>query len=251
MGLQQWQIIRNRIAEDIAAGELTPGARLPTETELCRLFGTGRHSVRRAVAALAIEGKLRVEQGRGTFVEDAPLIDYHIGRRARFRQNLYSQGVVPGGEVISEQVMPPPARVARALGLSDGDLVVRLLTRGFADGVPISIGLSFHAAARFPDLAAQRQAGRSLTEIYRAAGIHDYFRKSTTIFARRAEPEEAELLHQHPDQPVLVVRKTDVDAGGQPIAYSEGIWAADRVRFTFDGEGEPGTEAATHTPSQE
>src|SRR5690606_4890570 len=38
---------------------------------------------RRAVSALAIEGKLRVEQGRGTFVEDAPLIDYHIGRRAR------------------------------------------------------------------------------------------------------------------------------------------------------------------------
>src|SRR5690606_41811079 len=95
MGLQQWQIIRDRIAQDIAAGELAPGARLPTETELCRLFSAGRHSVRRAVSALAIEGKLRVEQGRGTFVEDAPLIDYHIGRRARIGVlgKLYAEAI--------------------------------------------------------------------------------------------------------------------------------------------------------------
>ena len=248
MGLQQWQMIRDRIAKDIAAGELAPGARLPTEAELCRLFGAGRHSVRRAVSALAIEGKLRVEQGRGTFVEDAPLIDYHIGRRARFRQNLRSQGVVPAGEVITAEVMPAPTRVARALQLNEGDPVLRVVTRGFADGVPISIGLSFHSVARFPDMAAQRQAGRHVTEIYRDAGIGDYFRKSTTIFARRAEPGEAELLSQHPDQPVLVVRKTDVDAQDLPIAYSEGIWAADRVRFTFDAE--PGTAAGFDPPNQ-
>ncbi|TKT69922.1 phosphonate metabolism transcriptional regulator PhnF [Aquamicrobium sp. LC103] len=248
MGLQQWQMIRDRIADDIAAGELAPGARLPTETKLCQLFGAGRHSVRRAVSALAIEGKLRVEQGRGTFVEDAPLIDYHIGRRARFRQNLRSQGVVPAGEVISAQVMPASTRVARALQLNEGDPVLRILTRGFADSVPISIGLSFHSVARFPDMAAQRQAGRHVTEIYRDAGIGDYFRKSTTVFARRAEPEEAELLSQHPDQPVLVVRKTDVDSQDLPIAYSEGIWAADRVRFTFDVD--PVTAAGFDPPNQ-
>ena len=236
MGLQQWQIIRDQIAEDIAVGELLPGTRLPTEVELCQLFGAGRHSVRRAVTALAIEGKLRVEQGRGTFVEDAPLIDYHIGRRARFRQNLSSQGVVPAGEVIDAEVMPASMRVARALQLNENDPVLRVMTRGFADDVPISIGLSFHSVARFPEMAAQRQAGRHVTEIYRDVGISDYFRKSTTIFARRAESGEAEFLNQHPDQPVLVVRKTDVDGQGLPIAYSEGIWAADRVRFTFDAE---------------
>lgn len=248
MGLQQWQIIRDRIAQDIAAGELEPGARLPTETELCRLFSAGRHSVRRAVSALAIEGKLRVEQGRGTFVEDAPLIDYHIGRRARFRQNLRSQGVIPAGEVISSEVMPAPPRVARALQLNDGDPVLRVMTRGFADDVPISIGLSFHSVARFPEMAAQRRTGRSVTDIYRDAGIGDYFRKSTTVFARRADPGEAELLSQHPDQPVLVVRKTDIDAQEHPIGYSEGIWAADRVRFTFDAE--PDTTKGFNPPDR-
>ena len=36
--------------------------------------------------------------------------------------------------------MPAPTYVARAFQLDDGDPVLWVLTRGFADGVPISIG---------------------------------------------------------------------------------------------------------------
>ncbi|MDP3338757.1 phosphonate metabolism transcriptional regulator PhnF [Frigidibacter sp.] len=243
MGRENWKIIRDRISADIAGGQLLPGAQLPTETQLCQSFQAGRHSVRRAVAALAVEGKLRVEQGRGTFVQAAPLISYHIGRRTRFRQNLLAQGVFPTGEQIADDIVPAPARIAAALGLTEGTPVYRLLRRGLADGVPINIGLSFHCAERFPDLAARRKAGESVTDIYRSHGIADYFRKRTIVFARRPDAEEASLLMQHPDQPVIVLQKTDVDAEGKPIGYSEAVWAGDRVQFSFDsldeGAGAP------------
>jgi GntR family phosphonate transport system transcriptional regulator len=238
MGRDNWQIIRDRLSADISAGHLKPGAQLPTESQLCQSFQAGRHSVRRAVAALAVEGKLRVEQGRGTFVQAAPLINYHIGRRTRFRQNLLEQGVSPAGEHLSDAVVPAPAAVAAALGLVEGEAVHRLLRRGLADRVPISLGLSWHAADRFPDLAVRRLAGESVTDIYRSHGIADYFRRRTSIFARRPSLEEAGLLMQHPDQPVLVLQKTDVDGSGQPIGYSEAVWAADRVQFTFDNPAE-------------
>ncbi len=234
MGRDNWQIIRNRISDDISAGRLEPGMQLPTETQLCQSFQAGRHSVRRAVAALAVEGKLRVEQGRGTFVQAAPLISYHIGPRTRFRRNLMEQGVSPGGEQLSDSIVPASASIALALGLAEGSPVHCLLRQGLADGVPISIGLSWHAATRFPDLARRRAAGESVTDIYRSHGITDYFRKQTIIFARRPSAEEAELLMQHPDTPVLVLQKTDVDATGRPIGYSEAVWAADRVQFSFE-----------------
>lgn len=239
MGRQNWKIIRDRIAADISAGQLEPGMQLPTESQLCLTFQAGRHSVRRAVAALAVDGKLKVEQGRGTFVQAAPLISYHIGRRTRFRQNLLDQGVSPAGEQLAESVVPAPAAVAATLGLAEGSPVHRLLRRGLADGVPINLGLSWHCATRFPDLASRRNAGESLTDIYRSHGIADYFRKRTIVFARRPEPEEAELLMQHPDQPVMVLQKTDADAEGRPIGCSEAVWAGDRVQFTFDTEEAP------------
>lgn len=235
MGRDAWRAIRDRISDEIAAGTLRPGTRLPTEPELCRMFDAGRHSVRRAMAALAMEGKLSVEQGRGTFVEDAPKLNYHVGRRTRFRQNLLSQGFEPGGETIAEDIVPASPAVAEALGLAEGAPVHRLLRRDMADGVPINLGFSFQCAIRFPDWARLRREGLSVTEAYHAHGVTEYFRRSTSVHSRRAREEEAELLQQHIDQPVLVVRKVDVDGQGVPIGHAEGIWAASRVQFVFEG----------------
>ena len=241
MGREIWKTIHDRLCADISTGLFEPGMQLPTESALCQAFQAGRHSVRRAVAALAAEGKLRVEHGRGTFVQTAPLINYHIGRRTRFRQNLLEQGVAPAGEHISESVIAAPAWLAAVLAIAQDAKVHRLLRRGLADGVPISIGVSYHSVTLFPDLAARRAAGQSITDIYRAHGIPDYFRKRTVVFTRRPDAEEARLLMQHPDQPVMVLQKTDVDAAGRPIGHSEAVWAGDRVQFTFDNpdEGQP------------
>jgi GntR family phosphonate transport system transcriptional regulator len=234
MAQESWQSIRDTLSTQIAQGLLPPGAQLPTESILCQSFQAGRHSVRRAIGALAVEGKLRVEQGRGTFVQTAPLISYHIGRRTRFRQNLLDQGVAPAGEQIAAGIIPAPAEIATALALPEGTPVHRLLRRGLADGVPINISLSWHSADRFADLAQRRQAGHSITDIYRDHGIATYARKRTTILTRRPDDAEAALLHQHPDQPVMVVQKTDVDATGAPIGHSEAVWAGARVQFTID-----------------
>ncbi|MFP1644587.1 phosphonate metabolism transcriptional regulator PhnF [Pontitalea aquivivens] len=241
-----WQAIRDDLARDIAQGRLPPGAQLPTEPELCKRFTAGRHSVRRAVNALAVEGTLRVEQGRGTFVAAAPMIRYAIGRRTRFRRNLADQGLSPSGEDLEQTVLPAPGHVARALAIAAGDPVHRLLRRGLADGVPISLGLSFYPAALFPDLPERLCAGQSVTDIYRDHGIADYFRQSTVIFTRRPDPQEAELLRQHPDQPVMVVQKTDVDGAGRPIGHSQAIWAGGRVQFTLDTL-DPGQEFQERT----
>lgn len=246
MGRESWRAIRDQLAAKIASGQLAPGEQLPTEPELCEAFGAGRHSVRRAVASLAVEGKLRVEQGRGTFVEATPLITYQIGRRTRFRRNLLEQGITPAGEHLSAEIVPASFRVCQALGIPEGTPVHRVLRRALADGLPINLGLAFHPVAMFPDLADRRASGVSVTEIYRDYGIADYFRKSTTIFTRRPEPDEARLLGQHVEHPVLVVTKTDVTAEGVAIGYSEAVWAGDRVQFSFDGLDDPAATGADH-----
>lgn len=109
-----WQTIRDAISTEIQNGVLKPGAKLPTEPELCSLFGATRYAVRRAVEALAVDGKLRVEQGRGTFVESASKLNYRVGRRARFRQNLLSEGVEPDGEILSDEIVPASPAIAQA-----------------------------------------------------------------------------------------------------------------------------------------
>lgn len=231
-----WEDIRDRISHEIASGILTADAKLPSEPELCVLYKTRRHSLRKALSALVAEGKLRVEHGRGTFVERAPLLNYVIGPRTRFRENLMAQGLAASGQRLDEMKIPASARVAQALKLTEGSPVYAIARRGFANDLPISMGWSYHDAQRFPDMLEQRRAGISVTEVYRAHGIEDYRRLRTTIFTRSATENEASLLMMRNGHSVLVVQKTDVDLVGQPIGFSEAVWAGDRVQFTFEND---------------
>ncbi|WP_117194374.1 phosphonate metabolism transcriptional regulator PhnF [Rhizobium terrae] len=232
----QWQVVEREISRAITSGSLAPGNKLPTETELMDRFNVGRHSVRRAISELAAAGKIRVEQGRGTFVEEHSVITYNIARRTRFRKNLLEQGRTPSGQPISEAEIVAPPTVAAALKLEAGAKVYMIARRSFADDVPISLSHSYHPAERFPNMHLRRRAGESVTVIYAAFGIPDYLRQSTTILTRRPIGDEAQLLAQSPHQPVLVVQKTDVDMEGRPIAYSETVWAGERIQFTIENE---------------
>ncbi|WP_137153127.1 phosphonate metabolism transcriptional regulator PhnF [Devosia sp. FKR38] len=238
---QSWEATRDRISEEIAAGHLAPESRLPAEPDLCLLYNTRRHSLRRALAALVAEGKLRVEHGRGTFVERAPLINYVVGPRTRFRENLMAQGLTGSGQALSEAQVPASARVAAALGIAPGALVTARSWRGFANDLPISLGWSYHDVARFPDIAERRKANASITQIYKTYGIADYRRHSTTVFTRLANEHETSLLMMRPGQSVLIVQKIDVDMDGRPIGFSEAAWAGDRVQFTFENADARGT----------
>ncbi|MPY86801.1 MAG: FCD domain-containing protein [Luteitalea sp.] len=55
-----------RLAQLVASSQ--PGARLPTERELCERLGVGRSTLREAVSSLAFTGAIQSRQGSGTFV---------------------------------------------------------------------------------------------------------------------------------------------------------------------------------------
>ncbi len=64
--------LSDRIVRDfedrIVYGELTPGERLPTESELCELLGVSRSVVRDAIRTLSARGLVEVRQGRGMII---------------------------------------------------------------------------------------------------------------------------------------------------------------------------------------
>ncbi len=65
--------IARQLSELIAAGEFKPGQRLPAERELAKQLGVSRPSVREALIALEIEGKVEVRVGSGVFVAERPV----------------------------------------------------------------------------------------------------------------------------------------------------------------------------------
>lgn len=63
--------IAKRLRSEIRRGTLKPGDRLPTEQQLCQIFGVSRPVVREAISRLKYGGVLKSFQGRGVFVSES------------------------------------------------------------------------------------------------------------------------------------------------------------------------------------
>ena len=71
-GARRSEAVHLALAGRIRSGDLAPGARLPTEKDLCAEFGVSRPMVREAVARLKADGLVISRQGAGVFVADTP-----------------------------------------------------------------------------------------------------------------------------------------------------------------------------------
>ncbi|WP_026375263.1 histidine utilization repressor [Aestuariibacter salexigens] len=68
--LARYSQIKLAILEQIEAGDMRPGDRVPSENQLTEEFGVSRMTARRALTELVDEGILMRSQGIGTFVSD-------------------------------------------------------------------------------------------------------------------------------------------------------------------------------------
>ncbi len=167
----------------IADGTYPAGSRLPGEIEIAAQFGVNRHTVRRAIVALAERGVVRAERGSGTYVE-ARRIPYPIRVAHPILRNCGNQR--PRGRRPADRQRDEPADrdIARRLRLKEGAPVVRIETLRFADRVPICIGTSWLPAERFPDAGRVYAEQRSMTRTLAHFGVRDY-RRADTASPRR------------------------------------------------------------------
>ena len=229
-GVALWRQVADGIERDIAEGRFAAGARLPGETEIADIYRVNRHTVRRALAALAERGLVRAARGSGTYVE-TPRLAYPLSSRTRFSEIVGAEGREPRGQLLAESQEPASRDLARELGLKTGAPLVRIDALRFADKIPICVSTSWLSAERFPDAGRIFASTRSMTALLAHYGIRDYRRGTTRITAAIAEATDAARLDLALGRPVLVVDSTDVDADGKPLVTKRSRFAAERVTF--------------------
>lgn len=232
-GQSVWARIAQHIETDIRDGVYPRGERMPAESALAARFSVNRHTLRRAMAALAERGLVRIEQGRGTFVQEET-IDYPIGSRTRFSQNIASADRMPGHRILRTEEIPADRAVARNLSLRIGAPVIVLEAVSEADGRPLGYGLQYLPAKRFRGIEAIYRETGSLTKSLARMGIEDYSRLSTRVTAQMPTREIAALLQQPITRPVLQTESIDVDPDGRAIEYGVTRFAADRLQLVVE-----------------
>jgi GntR family histidine utilization transcriptional repressor len=130
--------VKHFILEQIAAGELRAGERVPSENELTRTFGVSRMTANRALRELAAEGVLVRVAGVGTFVGEQrvhahPLEVRNIADEIRARGHAWRAKVIALGPVSATR------ELAERCGVKPGTMLDHSLLAHFEDGLPLQV----------------------------------------------------------------------------------------------------------------
>ncbi|EGP07897.1 transcriptional regulator PhnF [Bradyrhizobiaceae bacterium SG-6C] len=234
-GVALWRRVADSIEQAIADGTYPHDTRLPGELEIAEIHRVNRHTVRRALAALAERGLVRAERGSGTYVE-APRIAYPLRSRTRFSEIVGAGGHEADGKLLHSSVEAASPDLAKRLAIKTGAPLLRIDALRTADRIPICIGTKWMSADRFPDGARIYEKLKSTTKLLSQFGVRDYRREWTKVTAAIAEAGDAARLDLALGRPVLVVDSLDVEPDGSPLLTSRSRFAAERVQFVIENQ---------------
>lgn len=210
------ETLRRRITD----GTYPVGSKLPSESELVREFGVSRPTVVRALQEMALLGEIEREHGRGSFVKAPP--ESREERRPAPAVLDRHETEVPL-TVVQVGPQAAPARVAARLGLAEGARVHLRRSLGVFDGTPSEL-VTVWAPVDVAKAAGLEQEGPLTVPLRRllTAGTGERLTRVTELLtARRATEQETELLQLAPDEPVLGVLASVIDATGRTVVVVE------------------------------
>lgn len=206
-----------------------PGDRLPAEGDLAARFGVNRHTLRRAVDELILEGLLERQHGVGVFIADR-LLDYKLGSRTRFTQTLSEIGVATDTRVVRKMIAPASAGVARNLNIDAEEEVLWIETLRVADGQPLCVISHFMPLHPYRELLDGYQSGSLHAMLQQHCGT--LRRTESLVTAVLPQGDDAKLLGITQQRPVLRVKSLNVlEQNAAPVEYAITRFRADRVQL--------------------
>ncbi|SRR5579883_128275 len=232
-----YQQIKREILRRIDSGELRPGQRLPSEQEFERQLAVSRITVRQAITALAIEGRLTRVPGRGTFVAEHVKVS-RLTSLSGFGENMRALGLTPSYRTVDVREMQAGDLVASQLSLADGEHVLLIHRVLLANKEPIAIQYSYLPLHL---IAAGRQAFTA--DLLDHSSLYTLLEQKLHIVLARAletvEPAMAsaldqELLDVSPDALLLRVHRVTYSTADVPVEYVRLLYRMDRYAYRVE-----------------
>ena len=223
------QQLRELLRRQIRDSVWSPHSIIPTEQKLSEHYGVSRLTVRQAISGLVDEGLLYRHQGKGTFVA-SPKLAHPMDSLVGLVESLQVQGRVPTVHVLRTEREVAPLEVARALRLSEEELILLVERRVDVGGEPLYWDHTYVPTSLRVQIDSEVIRTKPLFQSLEDAGYH-LGEVRHQLAAREATLEEAEALLVQPGTSVLTIRRTVYTDEERPVFYSRTVFCNNQVEF--------------------
>jgi GntR family transcriptional regulator len=230
--------LKKVLAEEIGSGRWVMGDRLPSEGAICEHFSVSRTTVRQALAELTLEGLLRKEKGKGTFIAAPRTTSWLLQSSHGFFDEASSRGRRVRSRVLRRQLEPLPRWAADALGLRPPARGVSLERLRFVDERLVMYVITYLLEALAPTVL---DADLDSSSLYRTLQERDGITvhggrrivEATTAFG-----DLARLLEVESGAPLLYVESVSWDSRHRPFECYRAWHRADQSKIEVQVVGE-------------
>lgn len=224
--------IREKIRSQICGGVYPPNSMIPTEAELCQIYGVSRITVRRAIMDLVKEGRLTRSQGKGTFVSEAYGLTTMNGVQG-FSQELLGLNMRPSARLINCKIRPADPALKRALALQDNEPVATISRLRLVDDEPCMVEV-MHFPYRFVPGIEKEDLSQSIYTL-----LKDKYQLEVVAAQDIMEPiiigdYESKLLHLSEISAGMRTYRIGRDVNNRVIEYSTHIIPGKKCTLVFN-----------------
>jgi GntR family transcriptional regulator len=217
--------VREGLLNDLVAGGLEPGAKLPNENVLADRFAVSRATIREAVLSLLEAGYLARRHGSGTYVTSLPRTRHPLEATVSYTAMIRDAGLKPGETVLSKTAREPSEPERNVLGLVAPEQIVEVERVRLASRRPV-----IYSRDRIPESLLGRLSADSLDSslylILTRAG-HPVARASAQLIPTVASARLARVLAIKRGTPLLHIDQVDYDERGRAVMLSDEWHVAD------------------------
>jgi GntR family transcriptional regulator len=217
-----------------------PGHQLPSEPSLAITHNMSRVTIRRALDGLARDGLIHRRAGSGTYVRDHSASPALVGDISNMLQSLFDMGKTTRVKLLAFSYTAPPAHIAEALGLNEGEQTQHSIRVRSIDDAPFSY-LSTYVPKRIgQNYSEEELATKPLLSLLERSGVVAV-EADQTISATLAGPEVAQALEIEVGSPLIALTRVVRGADGRGVEHLSALYRPDRHQFhmalTRAGEG--------------
>jgi GntR family transcriptional regulator len=226
--------VKDILKDRIIRGDWPVGGQIPSEPELCELFGVSRTVVRQALQALMLEGLIVRRKGRGSFVAEPKIKESLAQQLTGFYDDMVSQGYTPVSQVLKQELVEANAKVAARLEISLGSKVIEIQRLRFVQDEPLVLVTTFLPYTLCPNVLHTDLTHQSLYAFLRTHCNVSIMRGHRILEAVHANEYEANLLKIKKGTPLIMLESISYADDRMPIEYYHALHRSDRLRFEVE-----------------